>query len=430
MQRKIYLFAIGINDYDHFRTLSCCVNDALAFMNALRTKNKISDSKILLSNSESDGEPTSTIVTSLLNEITELNLANDDIVFFYYAGHGFATGGRDYFVCKDTVVGELESAIATDDIIAALRKSKAGTTVIVVDSCRSEIDRGVSNFGEKTAEFARRQGVIVFFGCSPGEVCQELPNLDNGHGIFTYSLVKAISELPFATPLSIDRAVVAAVRALIREHNLTKQRPYTTVAPLQKAELDLFTGKVVSQGREASKKCILIVGPCHAGKTTLGQFLATELGFVHAEMSSFAWQRFMERPSNYHGNLQDFMEDEVWSNGQFDIIAQDLLEAHGALDCLVVCGARRPEEIETIRSMDWDIFPIYLFANAQIRFQRYQNIESVSRYDLDYRDFIKRDLREYAWGLAKTGTMRGFELLENEDTIEKLILTVGQYLSL
>lgn len=430
MKRRTCVFAIGIDEYEHYRMLSCCVNDAVAFLREIGRRADVSHRRLLVSGVDSDDEPTSAIVTSLLEEISNLAMTSNDIVFLYFAGHGFSTGGKDYFVCNDTVAGELEKAIATDDVIAALRKSKAGTAVMAVDACRSETDRAVGNFGERTAEFARRQGVVVMFGCSPGEVCQELPNLEEGHGIFTYSLVKAISELPHVTPLSLDRVVLDGVRDLCNQHKLTPQRPYTTVAPLQKAEFDLFSGEVISQEPKGSKKCILIVGPCHAGKTTLGQFLASELGFVHVEMSSFAWQRFMNRSPDYMGNLQDFMEDEVWRFNPYDIIVQDLLQAHEGLERLVVCGARRPEEIATIQSQNWDVFPIYLFANAYIRFQRHQNIESVSRYDLTYKDFVKRDLREYSWGLAKVGTMRGFELIENEHTIEELVTKSKSFLAL
>ena len=203
-------------------------------------------------------------------------------------------------------------------------------------------------------------------------------------------------------------------------HKLNIQRPYTSVAPLQKAEVDIFTGASVADNEQTRKKCILIAGPCHTGKTTLGQYLASEFNYVHVEMSSFAWQRFLNRPEDFKGNLLDYMENEVWKVNTYDAIAQDLLKAHGSLNRLVICGPRRPEEVETILCQGWDVYTVYLYSNAHLRFQRLQAVESESRYSLAYSDFVKRDLREYAWGLAKVGLMKGIEILLNEGRIDDL----------
>lgn len=419
---KSYLVAVGINEFDHYRTLSCCTNDATTFAEAIEKQVPDAHCELLIGKDTGAGKSQATKeeIVARLHEVAELHASPDDTVFFYFAGHGVTSEGQDRLICADSTPDDPESAVSTDDVIAAISKSGAGTGVLVIDACRIQVARSAGLFGERTAELARRRGVIAFFGCSPGEVCQELSLLGGGHGLFTYSFLKAMNEMKRLVPLEIDRAVEEEVRTLCDKHKLARQRPYTTVAPIQKTVVDLLTGHVVELDRSTSRHCLLIVGPCNAGKTSLGQILAREIGFVHLEMSTFAWQRY-EDASDYTGSIQDYMEDVVWRNDDTDIIAQDLVSSLGAIGKdIVVCGARRLEEIETLRKQGWEMTEIFLFANAAVRFQRHRAAAPHTRMDLSYRDFIKRDMQEYSWGLAKAATLPGVRIVSNEGRIEDL----------
>jgi adenylate kinase family enzyme len=244
---------------------------------------------------------------------------------------------------------------------------------------------------------------VVFFGCSPGEVCQELGTL--GHGIFTYSFIEAAKTSP-AIPLLINRRVNELVQKLCSENKLSQQRPYTSVFPIEKAIIDLFTGRPIDLVMGGPKVCILVAGPSIAGKSTLGKYLASTRGCVHIEMSSFAYQRYQQ--SNFNGSIQEFMEEVVWVNGDKAVIANDLLASQPGLDRVVITGPRTVEEIEVLRSQDWQCATVFLYASSTVRFDRWRSSRDgryVDRYAAGYNEFVLKDLREYGWGLAKIATL-------------------------
>lgn len=416
--RKTFVYCIGIDEYNEYQTLSCCANDAIKVAKQFREKLPEARVKLLHSESDSPEPPTKASVDAVIKEIAQLELAPHDLIIFYFAGHGFSLAGRDYFVCADAQRAEPATTITTDDVIAALNSSGAGTCVLIIDACRVRLERDAGLFGEQTAELARRQGVIVFFGCSPGQVCQELPKL--GNGIFTYCLLSAMQDVDMATPLEIDRYVLQKVQDLCQEHKLAHQQPYTSVAPIQKAVVDIFTGQPVPVGPRRARRCILIVGPGNAGKTTLGQHLSSRLGCLHLEMSSFAWRRLQDRP-DFTGSIQDFMEQVVWAEQDKDTIAQDLLSSLPAnVEKVVICGPRTVEEIETLRALNWETTTIFLFANATVRYNRYVTSGQMNRYRLGYKELVERDLREFSWGMAKAAAMSKVEVVINEASLSDL----------
>ncbi len=298
---------------------------------------------------------------------------------------------------------------------------KQALCVLIIDACRLKTVRDAGLFGQQTAELARREGVVVFFGASPGEACQELPKF--GHGIFTYSLISVVRGLSEATPLEIDRRVGAQVSGICAEHKLAPQHPYTSLAPIQKAVVDIFSGNHVPTSGQGARRCILIVGPANSGKTTLGQYVARKLGCLHVEMSSFAWRRLQE--ASFEGSIQDFMEDAVWPHDGKNAIAQDLISSHPGVDKVVICGPRTVEEIETLRAQNWNCETVYLFANARKRYDRYVASGKRDRFGVGYREFVERDLRELSWGLAKASTMSNIGIFVNEDTVEDMFRNIA-----
>lgn len=364
------------------------------------------------------------MATVAIQALRSAHYDTSDHVIFYFAGHGVTHEGQDCLICSDTKK-DYKDVVTTAEVFSCLRQSGAGMTTLILDACRVQVERSGNNiFGEQTAELARRFGVVSFFGCSPNEVCQELSELQTshspfpGHGVFTHAFIETISHSSERTPFAINQNVIQKVGETCTKYNLGGQIPYTVVMPLEKAFLDLITREIRMPRPPHRPICMLIIGPSNAGKTTLGRVLATELKYLHAEMSSFAWRRYVlaQEKDGYQGSLQDFVED-LWRSFGKDILAKDLLAEHEGATSMVLCGARRPEEIETITGSGWEIIPIYIFANEWIRFLRY--IGSMhARYDR-YAEFVKRDLRELDWGLAKIGTMREFTMVINERKIDE-----------
>jgi adenylate kinase family enzyme len=419
--RRAYLFSVGIEEYREFRQLWCCSADAEAiwhhFGNKLNTTNRV----LLISESNGNESPDAATVRSVLESIRDLRLSPRDAVFFYFAGHGFSRFGRDYLACSDTSHADLTSGVCTEEVLSAFVSSGAGTAVLIVDAGRNQAGKDVGPFGEATSKLARQQGTVVFFGCSPAQTCQEL--LEFGHGVFTYSILKAIHGQQPCTPTDIDRLVVGLVGTICEEKHLRVQRPYTCIAPPQKASLDIFTGEFVRPRRSKDRECLLIVGPSNSGKTTLRQQIASRFGMVHLEMSSFAFKRYHthRKRERFAGSIHDFMEEVVWRGGRKDTIAADLVSADAGLERVVICGPRTVEEVDLLRRQDWNCRTIFLYADDHTRFDRYCASGERDRCCLGYDEFVSKDLREYGWGLAKTANMDNVEIVINEGALSEMI---------
>ena len=419
--KNVSLTSIGINQYDQFQTLGLCSTDAQSIKNAFDIRFPEISSTII---NDETNIPTSDSLNRNLEEIGNLSYSDSDIVIFFYAGHGFATDGKDFICTRDTCTDDLDTAICTDIIIDKLKKSGAGNIILIIDACRTELSRNVNNFGERTAEFSRRKGVVSYFSCSPGETAKELSVLNGG--IFTTAFSALLSNLniPF-TPFQFNRDLIESVGKVCIEHNLEKQTPYTAVAPLEKATYDVFSDKRFDSNIQ-NKEMILVLGPSNAGKTTIGQHLAQKHSYIHAEMSSFAWKRFNEC-EGFTGSILDFMECEVWSRGNEDVIAQDLIESNNSNEKIVICGARRIEEIETLLSQGWDVKTIFVFANAIERYTRIQH--SSGRYGPNYEEFIKKDLKELSWGIAGMIQIKDAELIVNESNLDDCLDKVSSFIN-
>jgi len=424
MTRQFTLISIGINEYDEFTTLGYANNDSALVASTL--SERLGNS---LKRLEIPGTPTTRLehqsVRAALTTLGKCHLKPDDAAMLFFAGHGYTFEGRDYLVCSDTRRADHHTAIPTDEIIAALNSSGAGTSVLVVDACRRNAGRTSDVFGSQTAELARRQGVIVLFGCSPGEICQELPGLGaTGQGVFTYALAEVLRAGGPTTPLSLDSAVSRRVAEICLTNKLDRQQPYTAVAPIQKAALDLMSGRFVSFLTGRGRRCLVIAGPSNAGKTVLGQHLATRHEAIHMEMSMFAWKRFQANKTNT--SLQDFME-HLWSQQPRDVIAKDLMADLPNVEKFVICGPRTPEELRALRAYDWGCSVVYVYAGTNTRYERYVKSQESGRFRLDYGEFVQKDLREMAWGLAAMGCDRSINLVINEGVLEELFNAVTPY---
>lgn len=414
--KNAVLLSVGINEYDRFQTLGLCVKDAENITNSFKSRYP----EIVVEElHKKNPDITHDQILGELSEISQHSFGNDDVVIFFYAGHGFSLEGKDYITAKDTNIDDLSTAVSTDTVIDCLKKTKAGNAVLIIDACRSDIDRGASNFGERTAELSRRCGVVTYFSCSPGETSKELSVLNGGIFSYTFSKLLKTDGLPF-TPFMFNRNLIDDVSELCRHHKLGKQTPYTAVAPLEKAIFDIFTG-LRHDVNPQKKEMVLVLGPSNAGKTTIGQYLAREHGYIHAEMSTYAWKRFNEC-DGFRGSILDFMEKEVWRNGHEDAIAQDLINSNVGEGKIVVCGPRRVEEIETLLSQGWDVKLVFVFANAGLRYARIQH--SSGRYGPSYEEFIRKDLKEFSWGIAHMAQIKNVELVINEENIEECFQSI------
>ncbi len=420
MPNRVWLTAFGINKYRNTANLRFCVNDANIFADLVAERFPGAQREVFASE---DDPPDTEFGNLALEDVASLGYGADDLVIVYFAGHGYEVSGSDQLMFTNSRVEDASSCLATTEVISALRSSGAGIAIAVIDACRIRIARGSDIFGEKTLEEARRNDVMVFFGCSPRETCQEAAELEPGHGVFTYHVVQHLASEMIWTPSSIDRDVRRRVQATCRDYQLSQQTPLV-VAALRDGDLDVCTGRHVL-ARSIPNRCIVLAGPSNAGKTSIGRSLAAELGFVHVEMSDYAYARYrIAVEGGYNRSIQEFMDDVVWRDGDFAVIAQDLLGTARGEAGLVISGPRRPEELEHLRSQRWDVLQYFVYSNSTERFRRLVRSSPNNMFGSNREDFIRRDMREYAWGVASIGALRETVYLMNEGNLEEVLTSV------
>lgn len=414
---KVYV--VGIDNYMNEPKLSFCARDAELFATTIERFPGVSAAEVLTAQGQNPSEyVTAADIRDLLGRIRQIRAGSDEAIVFYFAGHGFEHGGRDYVEGSDSSSRAPESAVRTDDIVAALRATRAPLTMLVLDACRSYTERGVTKFGENTLDEAKKHSVVTLFGCGVGEVCRESNDLDGGHGLFTFCLCELLREKRQLVPILAESELEERVaRQCLRLH-FPAQVPHVALSSLSNARLDWLSGALVELS-ERPKRMILVCGPANTGKSTVGARVSQGSGFVQLEMSSYAYQRFlpMKERGEYHDSIQGFMEEVVWKDGEYDVIAQDLLASSHGVNQLIVCGPRRPEEVETFRNAGFEIDTLYVYTDSRTRYGRHFDVNAArfaGDFGLGLDEFIRRDIVENSWGLPKIARMMDSAIIRNE----------------
>lgn len=145
---------------------------------------------------------------------------------------------------------------------------------------------------------------------------------------------------------------------------------------------------------------ILVTGPSCSGKTTFGR-IARGDGFDVMETTDVVKQDFKEKRLQEE-DIIDFCKRR-YSEGSEEIFARRnhsrIVQAGYDVSRLVCVGLRAAGEVTYFRSAFPDVKVIGIYADASIRFERglvRQRDDCAKRFE----DFIRRDMREYAMGLA------------------------------
>ncbi len=177
---------IGNNEYVHWNSLSCAVNDAIKM-------------KCVLENHGFETKLHKNLNMDNLKEAIkefEYNLLHYDAGLLFYAGHGVEIEGCQYLVPIDSPKSpdfdkdlyDTTRLIQLFSSCTANEENFAG--IIIFDCCRSRMhkfrtDRGCSDRFQSTAK-----GVFIAFATEPDKTAKEV----DGHGVFTLSLCDAIEQ--------------------------------------------------------------------------------------------------------------------------------------------------------------------------------------------------------------------------------------------
>ena len=214
---------VGINAYTR-APLRCCVYDASAVHAALQRMGFTSE---LILDCDID-----TLITA--TRLFVSSVMSDDIVLFYFAGHGMEAAVRqagkqatsNWLIARQVPESSADLpryALDAHNLLAELEARGARFNALVLDCCRDDpLPAEGRSLGGGGLASMDPKGSLVAFACAPGARAAELPN--RPHGVFTDHLLRHID-----TPgLDINTLFIRVGNAVEQatRHLSPVQRPY------------------------------------------------------------------------------------------------------------------------------------------------------------------------------------------------------------
>ncbi|CAF4139710.1 unnamed protein product, partial [Rotaria sordida] len=228
-RRKLAL-VIGIGKYDYCEELQNPENDAIDMSNALESIGFIVTKKLDLKRAE---------MKHVVIDFEE-SIKPDDMVLFYFAGHGIQWEDQNYLIPKDTPTlngaALNKNAISAQDILNTLSDHNPYVTIFLLDCCRKyhlhnpEVDaRDPDASGSKLVglKAMHKAGSLIAFACAPGTIAIEGKGQKNG--LFTKHLLKHIT-----TANEDIQMILRDVAKGVTQESKSKQIPFVSASLLER----------------------------------------------------------------------------------------------------------------------------------------------------------------------------------------------------
>lgn len=172
---KLYIVAVGISEYAEIPGLKYADSDAAEFA-ALFNLSKLPHEIALLRN----GEATKQSIINQLNRFYT-KAAEEDIVMFYFSGHG----GKGFFCPYDA---SKYSLLTYDDIRKLLIGCKARRQLLIADACFSGAIR--ISPADHPGKQAPGKELLFFLSSRTSQMSIEMPQIKGG--VFTWFLLQGL----------------------------------------------------------------------------------------------------------------------------------------------------------------------------------------------------------------------------------------------
>ena len=170
---------------------------------------------------------------------------------------------------------------------------------------------------------------------------------------------------------------------------------------------------------------ICVVGPSCAGKTTIADWLVEHQGYVHLEASIYVRARHNAETGDT--DINDFVRKtfEVEGKDTFAIqMANDIVQKQYDLDKLVLSGLRSNTAIQHFRGRFGSVNVVGVFANALLRLER-NLVRPRPLSPRTYAEFVRKDMQEYAFGIAEMLAVEARPILINEGSLDSLYAEIA-----
>ena len=234
---RLHLIVIGLNRYANSElNLNYAVSDADAVVATLQTSpGPFSGINLRYLRNE---EATKSGILAAMRYLQ--GMPREDMAFIYYAGHGVADKDEWYLVAHEVTnfdkdSGWKEQAISSTELRQLIEGAGPDKIFMAIDACQSGQSVDVlSQFkGIRSLRLlARTVGVHILAATTSQQLATELDTL--GHGVFTYSLLRALHGSSDIEPADGHVSAMEIMRYVEKEvpilsRNYTAQEQYPTL---------------------------------------------------------------------------------------------------------------------------------------------------------------------------------------------------------
>lgn len=185
-------------DQDTYGQLHVCANDAKTIRDQLSAGGFEKEHIRLLTDATPESLPTRDKIITALTAVAKATTP-DDLLLFYYSGHGDAMDGESYLVTRTGYRVSLKHTGLSVSLVEKIMReeAQARAKVIILDSCHSGVDfDGKKGPQPMTPEFIRRvyeeaKGLAILASCEQGQLSYEWR--EKGCSVFTYYLKEALA---------------------------------------------------------------------------------------------------------------------------------------------------------------------------------------------------------------------------------------------
>jgi len=190
---------VGINQYMDSNNLSYCVQDAISLQRILSDNkhgmNEENNIRLMIDDSDVYNKPTRNNILNNLRSLSK-NAQSDDIILFFFAGHGMEIQGEGFILPSDfRQEAGAQGSISIKSIKDELMTSKAKFKLIFFDACHSGSINGRAETGKMTEDFYKSlfpapEGFVILSSCKEQEYSYEYPEKE--HGVFTFFVLSGL----------------------------------------------------------------------------------------------------------------------------------------------------------------------------------------------------------------------------------------------
>jgi hypothetical protein len=254
---KFWIVLVGVNHYNDpgLHHLRYAVDDCRGLENAIDqvTENFQDKEKLIHCVGSLDSERKN--ILESLNRVAR-EAKEDDIVLFYFSGHGHSEANQTYLCLTKTLLEDpAEESIALSELFQSLRHCPAKKQLILVDACHSGNSQSFKSHHSKSAGMITRSaeqqqqqipstemvsafdyyvkntvipglGFYALLSCDRDQLSYEFSDLK--HGVFTHFLIKGLegeaSDAGMIRPLQLFSYVLRKTKEYTEKEQL-RQTP-------------------------------------------------------------------------------------------------------------------------------------------------------------------------------------------------------------